>query len=551
MKNTAAVCFVVLLCLGLNGCAGKKDSPDEPQKEPAGKEIALHMKSGGVMAGKLIRQTDAEYVIDWKGRETVVYAEQVERVEDMQAAALNNTVKLSDEEITAHWPYQPRVVMRLNNNDILAADISRVSGSGITVRHSIGTSGFMEQTIDRAKLDHIICQPVNNESSTKKAAALKKTFPRMKFYQSGNCTLITDSYITWVNEYKKVIADINTGIYLNYFPLLRDKTPRAQNFIVIFDDYRQFVEHAVANGVPGWAVAGYFDPHEEVLYLYNYLGDKISELLFEAIVGESGRTIDDIAERVQSQVNDEYKIFIEGQARQIKNRFWQAYHLYKEMYRQATMDTLRHEFTHEALHNWGLQTIALSQEEKNAAELVKLKKEFLETTDRKKKAQYIKGLISFHAGQREMKVANSWLVEGTATNFETEDPGGRNDRWLYLFQEMSRKNAVYPLEALAGHKMGSFPGVCSDAMLELYAQSWAFVNFLTARYPEEFMKYQGRILSNHQTGKESIPLLLEDLGGKNIKTVEQEFLAYMNGFEPVEDPVMENFMRMLNIFWEN
>ena len=106
-------------------------------------------------------------------------------------------------------------------------------------------------------------------------------------------------------------------------------------------------------------MAGYYSPDEKILYLFNALGEKFSEILFEAMVGESGRTIDDIVETVEKHVDKRYHIFIKGEAKRIKDKFWQAYSYFKGIFREATMSTLRHEFTHEVFHNWGLQNIIL------------------------------------------------------------------------------------------------------------------------------------------------------------------------------------------------
>ena len=81
--------------------------------------------------------------------------------------------------------------------------------------------------------------------------------------------------------------------HVEFFDLLKDRRPHMQSYAVIFDSFYDFVEYAITDGVPGWMVAGYFSPEAKVLYLFNVLGDEMSEILFEALVGESGRQIDD------------------------------------------------------------------------------------------------------------------------------------------------------------------------------------------------------------------------------------------------------------------
>jgi hypothetical protein len=303
--------------------------------------------------------------------------------------------------------------------------------------------------------------------------------------------------------------------------------------------------------VPGWAVSGYFSPDDKVLYLFNALGDRFSEILFQAMVGESGRAIDDVVDEVKEQVDERYHIFIEGQAKVIRDKFWKAYSYYKGMFGDSTLSTLRHEFTHEIFYNWGLQNIALSKPEKENEELIKKKKEFLETKDYKKKAELVRALMSLRSQEAplDMRAANSWLAEGVATYCETNPPGKWNDRWLFVYQEMAKKQGVYPLEAFTVYKMGSFPGVSSEAMLNLYAQSWAFVTFLMEKYPKEFIDYQKKMAEKTAQDYEDINWLLQSLG-KDLRTVDKEFTEYMNKFEKLEDPFVRHFEKLYNIFNE-
>jgi hypothetical protein len=301
--------------------------------------------------------------------------------------------------------------------------------------------------------------------------------------------------------------------------------------------------------VPGWAVAGYFQPKDKVLYLFNILGERFSQILFEGMVGECGRRMDGIVEAVERCVDKRYHIFIEGQAKEIKDKYWRGYSYYKGMFRDSTVSTLRHEFAHELFNNWGLQNIIISKPKVKKDALIRKKKEFLETKDYKKKAQLVQSLMTLRSGeaQLEVKAANSWLAEGMATYCETQIPGDNNKRWLFLYQKLAKEESVYPLESLTVYKMGSFPGVCSEAMLYLYAQSWAFVTFLMDEYPEEFMEYQDRMSEKIAQGYDDVGWLLECLG-KDLRTIDREFMEYMSQFEELEDPFLVHFETLYNIF---
>lgn len=533
-------------------CAAIKDalrhkSVKETPPAAGGEDIAIYFKNGSVLIGKLISKDKNGYLVNWKGDEIIVYAEQVARVGSAKESLLNKKEALTDEEISQWWPYENNIVLRLTNRMALDGEISSAGKEGLTLRTVLPGAGYIEQDVERAKLEYLIFKPVDNPESRNIEEALKQRFPKMRVYKEGNFTIVTDSYITWVQEYKKTLRDVYTDIYLNFFGLLKDRQPAGQNFIVIFDDYGDFFEYAGANGVPAWAVLGYFDPAEKVLYLFNVLGEKFSRLLFEAMVGESGRNIDDFTDSVESCVDKRYHIFIEGETKKIKDKFWDAYNFYKGCYREMTMSTLRHEFTHGAFSNWGLQNIRISKIDAAREIFERKKKELLEAKDCKEKAELAKSLLVLGGESLEVQAANSWLAEGLATYCETEPIGALNERWLFYYQKMKKEGSIYPLETLTFYKIGSFPGVCPQATLYLYAQSWAMVTFLMDKYPRQFLAYQEKMSKELARGDEDIQWLLQATG-KDLRTLEGEFVEYMNNYAEVEDPYISNFIKMRDIF---
>lgn len=517
--------------------------------EAPGNTAALYFKDGSVMIGELISSTEDEYIINWKGQETIVFAGQVDHI-GSAADALKEKSIVSDEEISKWWPYDNDIVVRLTNRVVLDAKIKDAGREEITLLY-VEDRGYIEQDIERSKVEYLIFKPVANKESQRIEAMLRKLFPNMEFYKVGNFTILSDSDIIWIREYRQTLRSAYTNLYLKFFDVFKERRPKIQNFVVIFDDYADFFEYAIADGVPAWAVAGYFKPDDKILYLFNTLGDRFSEVLFQGMVGESGRNIDEMVDAVERCAGERYRIFIEGQAKVIRDKYWKAYSYYKGMFREETMSTLRHEFAHEIFHNWGLQSVLISKIKDDKEKLVEKKKEFLETKDCRKKAELIKTLMALRTRKAplDVRAANSWLAEGIATYCETNPAGSRNDKLLFLYQEMARKEAIYPLESLTVYKMGSFPGVCSEAMAYLYAQSWAFVTFLMDEYPEEFMDYQSKMARKTAQDYEDITWLLESLG-KDLRTVEKEFVEYMNRFEELDDPYVRHFETLYNIFNE-
>ncbi len=519
-----------------------------PEGFKLGDEVALYFKDGSSMVGKLLRVTNEEYVIDWKGQETSVFAGQVERLGDPKAA-LREKAFLSDEEISEWWPFDNDIVVRLTNGAVLDGRITAVGKDAVTLLNLVEGGGSIEQDIDRSRIEHLIFKPVENEKSEEIEGMLKKLFPDMKFHSFGNFTIVSDSDEDWIDECSQVVRNVYTAIYFDFFSLFKERKPQLQNYLVIFDSFNRFVEYAIADGVPGWLVAGYFRPDDKVLYLYNVLGKEFSDILFDAIVGESGKAIDQLVDSAKDRYDDRYHIFIEGEAKGIKDKYWEAYTYYKNLFREQTLSTLRHEFTHQLFANYGLQSIMMSEVETNRERLIEKKKEFLETEDYAKKAEIVKSIISIKkkTDLPEMRAANSWLAEGTATYCETNPPGAIDKQWVFFYQEALKNNALNPIESLTVFRMGSFPGICNQSMLYMYAQSWAFVNFLMANYREEFMEYQKRMAEKSAEGQEDIDWLLECIG-KDLRTVEGEFRAYMAKYEEQQDPFLDEFDRMYSIF---
>jgi len=521
-----------------------------PEGYGPGDEVALYFKDGSSMVGKLLRMTKDEYVIDWKGQETFIFVDQVDSVGSPKEALQKKSV-LSDKEISDWWPFDNDVVVRLTNRAVLDAEIKAVTEDSVTLLYLVEGGGSIEQDIKRSKIEHLAFKPIENEKSKEIEEMLKELFPDMKFHRFGNFTIVSDSEMEWINECSQVVRNVYTAIYFKFFSLLKDRRPQLQNYLVIFDSFNSFVEYAIADGVPGWLVAGYFRPDDKILYLYNVLGKEFSDLLFDVLIGESGKAIDELVDSAEDRFDDRYHIFIEGEAKTIRDKYWEAYSYYKNLFREETLSTLRHEFTHQLFANWGLQNIIMSEVETNKERLIEKKKEFLETEDYGKKAEIVKSIISLKkkTDLPEMRAANSWLAEGTATYCETNPLGTKNKRWLFLYQDALRNNALNPLESFTAFRMGSFPGVCSQSMLYMYAQSWAFVTFLMDSYPEEFMEYQSRMAEKTAEGQEDINWLLECLG-KDLNTVEGEFKAYMAKYEELEDPFLVRFDRLYNIFHE-
>ena len=510
--------------------------------------VTLYLKNGSVISGELVQEGGGGVTLLWQGGEVGFTKNEIERMERGRREKEKEGL-LFPGEIPEKWSYKNDVVVHLKNGQILDEKISGVEGNKIVLRRELEEGGVIEQDINLTQVEFLSFKPVSNEKSRHIEESLRTQFPKMKWVREGSFVIVTDSYATWVNEYRKTIRELSTDFYLQFFPLLKGQAPHLPHYIVVFDDWGDFIEYAATDGIPGWAVAGYFSPDSEVLFLFNTLGDRFSKLIEDAIVGRTGRVMSGAVEAVKGQVNKRYHVFIEGQAHEVMKKFATAHSVIRGQFRDQTVNTLRHEMTHELFHNYGLQTIVVSKLGKSQTEEAKKKRAFLDETDIQKKRELLLELAQMKGGEKPIQVeaSNSWFVEGLAAYMEAVPVGSVNKRWLYLFQEAKRKNALFPIEHLTVYKMGSFPGISFQSMQYAYAESWAFVHFLMHRYPVEFVTYLERLSREKPKENEDIQWLLKALG-KELRSVEGEFLSYMDQFPELEDPFLEQFDTMQSIF---
>lgn len=547
--------WVCVIALGISQIP-TPDSPKSPRPLPPAKSkalpsfnmVTLYLKNGGTISGELLRESDRGVAILWKGGEVEFAPGEIERVQKGEVHAEKEGF-LFPEEIPEVWPYKNDVVIHLQNQQVLDEKIGGVQGERIILRRELEEGGTIEQEIGMSEIEYLSFKPIQNEKSRRIESSLRTQFPKMKWVREGSFTLVTDSYATWVNEYRKTIRELGTDFYLNFFQLLKNRSPLVAHYIVIFDEWGDFMMYAATDGLPGWAVAGYFSPKSETLFLFNTLGDTFSKLIEEAIVGRTGRIMDSATGVVKSQVDKRYHVFIEGQIDEVRKKFSAAHSIIRGQFREETVNVLRHELTHELFHNWGLQSVVVSKVEGSQEEEAKKKRDFLESSDIQKKRELLLELAQMRGSGKPMQVeaSNSWFVEGLAAYMEATPVGEINKRWLYLFQEAKREKALFPIEHLTVYKMGSFPGITFKSMQYAYAQSWAFVHFLMNRYPAQFMSYLERLSREKPKENEDIQWLLQALG-KELRGVEGEFLDYMNQFPELEDPFLEHFDTMRSVF---
>lgn len=508
---------------------------------PSGERVTLHLRNGSHIAGVLVAEGAQGIAIRWKEGLVTFSKSEVLSVERGKALP-EKRGPLFAREAPETWPYRQEMVIELANGTVVDAPITRVEKNQVVVETVLEEGGVIQQAFARDNIESFRPRPVFNETAERIEKDLRERFPKMKWYRGGGFVIVTDSYTTWVKEYQRELREHFVDFYLRFFPLLKGRPFLTNNYIVIFDDWEAYADHALSDGVPGWLALGYFSPEEEVVYLPNYLGDKFLRLIEESYLVPVKDAINSLEEKIKQAVDSRYHIFIEDELRQLKGKFEEFHTAFRSLYREQTLTTLRHEATHELFHNWGLQTVVVSKVTPEDQEKLRLrKKEYLEATAPEKKKRLLEEIFT-NRGETPLNIAssNSWFVEGLACYTQASPLGTPDQTILYLFQEARRKNRVLPLEQLTVYKMGSFPGISTESQGFAYAQSWAFVHFLMTHYPDGFMAYLGRMSRETPKGNEDIAWLAEALG-KPLRELEGEFLIAMDAFETVDSPELRFF----------
>ncbi|HTL70752.1 MAG TPA: DUF1570 domain-containing protein, partial [Candidatus Eisenbacteria bacterium] len=168
--------------------------------------------------------------------------------------------------------------------------------------------------------------------------------------------------------------------------------------------------------------------------------------------------------------------------------------------------------------------------------------------DAKKKKELLADLLGLRKSDRkaEFGAANSWFVEGLAEYAATSALEIPNNERLFKVKEARKKNELWPLEQLTVYRSGSFPGVSTDAALSGYAQSWSFVTFLMKKHREGFLKYLDRMSRETPAADQDIQWLVEAIGVP-LRPLENEWHAYIDTLETVDDPDIERIVRLQEI----
>ncbi len=521
--------------------AAKVPMTTRPRPKQIPNFATIYLTNGGSMNGQLVEDT-AEHVTL-----RADYGDVGFRREEIARLVKGGTVPEQDISLPwqgkPQWSYQHDIVVRLMKGTIVDGKITMVTPQEVMVTQEVPGGGRIEQTLRRTEIDQLLFRPRPTPRAEQIEARLRQLFPKMQWYEEGMFTIVTDAPGPTVKQYRQTIRELATDWYLTFFSLAQGRTPTVQQYVVVFDDWADYIEYAATDGVPGWLAVGYFDPQQEVLYCFNMLGDRFSELLEEAYLGDA-RTWRD---RLSQQVKESREaVFIEGQLSELLQKFETAHSTIRQIYGQLSVDVLRHELTHAMFHNWQLQTVVLSKLPAADPDEIKKKQQFLKTEDAHQKRQLLEEILNRQKQQElpQLQADNSWFSEGLAGYMEPSTVGGLNVERVAEVKEARRAGRLLPFEFLNTFRMGSFPGITTQSQLYAYAQSWALCHFLMQRYPDRFLVFQDHLARERPKNQDEELRWFVDAMGTDQRALEAEFFQYVDSL-----PEQDSFrMQQIQVF---
>jgi len=164
--------------------------------------VTLYLKNSGAVTGELVKQTDDAVTLRWDYGDVTFSRQEIQRiVRGREVEEEDDIVLPQSVQEARQWRYQHGVVFRLLNGNVLDAELMAVDAANLYLRQAVGAQGAVELMVPRAQLDQLMFRPIDNERSAKIRAALEETFPRMRWFEEGMFSILTDSSKPAVNSY--------------------------------------------------------------------------------------------------------------------------------------------------------------------------------------------------------------------------------------------------------------------------------------------------------------------------------------------------------------
>ncbi|HOW88416.1 MAG TPA: DUF1570 domain-containing protein [Candidatus Omnitrophota bacterium] len=442
------------------------------------------MKSGSMIQGVIVSETPSRITIKIAGGEVGFPASDIAEIRRGETLVkskdgIEPVYAPSEEEA----PY-PRIY--LTDGRIASGKQITREGNTFYLKQALEGGGTISFGFEADKTEKIeLWPPPSDETLDRDFKALRRL--NMKYsYKKPPYYIVSTVESSDLVLYFRTLQRFCSDFGMQFMDFIDTEKPAPALGVVIFGHHDDFLHYA---GLPkGTNTAGFYMPDKKFLVLFNM---KETDMVRYRLAR---------AEHIEKNIG-QYKTQIEMYSGPNSEGKWAAYDYLEKIQfnveayrmrleawaRDLTMQTIRHEAGHQLFD-----------------------------------------LLGIDSGR---SYRGAWLSEGLAEYVSTDPFGDINkDRLMFIRGELEGGRTLMPLQYLMGIPNGAGIRKLQDPNYTLlaYAQSWAFIHFLMARYQKGFLGYIHELM---QTGKDfdasKDQALLEKNLGKTIQDLDGELEKYI------------------------
>jgi hypothetical protein len=441
------------------------------------------LTNGGMIEGKIVHETPEMVKIEWEGSVVGFGRNEIQSIErgTIQKAESGLAVPTfqSEEDKKEAWPKGVDHRILLKNGEWVNGRIVKKENEAFMVRQQFEEGGAVEIEIALDRIEKIrLWQPEKLDHKARLTEWLNK-YPNMELIQKEDYSILSsETDPVDLKFYLKALQHFYGDFLIHFFGLFDLNQKSDPLDVLIFGTEKEFAKILAEVG---------YSARSNPIGFYHFNAKK---LVFYNI-------------RTSAQVQTELQKI---------DRY------------QSKLDDLKGQYAQKSVHT----QIEQAKEDASRDELRLLGEV---TSQNEKVIRHEGGHQLFHlTGVTPIEVyAGGWLIEGLAVYCETEPIGSVHEERLMQLRFDLEKNDLMPLEYLINFKRGTELHHLDPLYANLaYAESWAFIYFLMETYKNSFFNFlKEAVIQDKTYDSHGELLLLEKHLGKDLKTVEGEFIAFV------------------------
>lgn len=466
--------FLIFTLLFFSSCTKEKPTPTTD---------TIVLKNGGKIQGAIQSETPEKIVLKYQDGLVDFRPDEIKEILRGQAKLKNETgIELAND--SANTKNYPRLIMKTG---------ARIYGDKI-----IKENGFflLERTANQQKVvekypekevEGMYLWPEPDPAILDKAFLDERKKRAKDAFTMAPYFILSDVEASDFVLYRTALDRLFNDFMTHFYEVLEIEKHPVKGFAVkLYANQEEFLR-PLGMG-PESMILGYFVPKTRVLHLYNvrqvemlsfWLGER------EDIEGKIAKMKSQISQSNSDADSGKWQKYDQLEKIQFASEAQRAEVEFQA--RSQTIQTIRHEAGHQILNQFGIDS------------------------------------GDVHRG--------AWLSEGFAEYLGMEELGADNEmRLMDIRYDLEHGHQLIPLNGLMQIESGGGAHNVKDQFFSLliYAESWAFVDFLMDRYKPQFLNYLIEIQKQQKgfTPADDVALL-EKIVGKPLLELDKEFEPYI------------------------